>query len=257
MPDALAGRTVGAVDDRAGRLVLLGGLGHLDGGQDVVVTQPHDSLDRTKIPDPHDYPFCIPAMRGLDELELHRGDVPRRRERLGKSTLIEAIAVARLQRRGRHARTSASRRATRESRAARVPAARARAAAPAGRLLPARRELLQRRDRDRATPERLAGRRYGGRLAARAVARRVVPRAAAHRFAATASTSSTSPRRRCRRSGQLALLAIMHELVSDGSQFVIATQSQTSMSLRAIAQRRWSWSISSLARGRPARARRA
>ena len=52
-------------------------------------------LDRAKIPDPEAFPFTLPALRGLERLELHPEVTFLVGENgSGKSTLIEAIAVA-------------------------------------------------------------------------------------------------------------------------------------------------------------------
>lgn len=53
------------------------------------------SLDRPDVPDFSEYPYCIPAVKGLDELVLHPNVTFLIGENgAGKSTLLEAIAVA-------------------------------------------------------------------------------------------------------------------------------------------------------------------
>ena len=52
-------------------------------------------LDRERVPDFEEYPFCIPAVRALEELAFHEAVTFFVGENgTGKSTLLEAIAVA-------------------------------------------------------------------------------------------------------------------------------------------------------------------
>ena len=52
-------------------------------------------LERDKVPDFRAYPFCIPAVQGLDELPLHEKVTFLVGENgMGKSTFMEALAVA-------------------------------------------------------------------------------------------------------------------------------------------------------------------
>ena len=52
-------------------------------------------LDREWVPDFEEYPFCIPAVRALEELAFHEAVTFFVGENgTGKSTLLEAIAVA-------------------------------------------------------------------------------------------------------------------------------------------------------------------
>ena len=63
-------------------------------------------------------------------------------------------------------------------------------------------------------------------IPARAVPRRIVLlRCSSTACAATASISSTSPRPPCRQPGNSSFLSRLHDLVKDGSQFLIATHS--------------------------------
>ena len=145
------------------------------------------------------YPWSLPVVRGLERLKLDPGVTFLVGENgSGKSTLIEALAVCLgLNPEGG---TQNFAFATRESHSPLHEALRpVRRSAPAAhRLLPARRQPLHGRHRDRAA-------RRGGShpaaavlwraLAARALARRVVPRPGQQPLlAATGSTSSTSPR---------------------------------------------------------------
>ena len=145
----------------------------------------------------------------------------------GKSTLIEAIAVARgLQRRGRQPehRCLDARLALGAAQHLRL----VRGARRPRRLLPARGELLQRRDAHRALDER---RRppiidaYGGRRCTSSRTASRSSRSSTNRFGADGLYLLDEPEAALSLRGYLALMRRMHELVAGGSQFIVATHS--------------------------------
>ena len=169
-------------------------------------------LDRGAIDDPDAHPFTLPVVRALDRLELPTPVTLIVGENgSGKSTLMEALAASLgLNPEGGTQNFAFATRASHSALHAALRPVRG-ARRPRTVVLPARRELLQRRHGDRAARRpargrRLAAARRSPRLrrapAARAVPRRVVPGAPQPPLrAATGSTCSTSPRPRCRRRG--------------------------------------------------------
>ena len=179
-------------------------------------------LKREEAHDPAAYPFCLPAVQSLDGLALAKVTYFVGENGSGKSTILEAIAVAaRFNAEGGSSNFSFSTQATESPLHASIRLSRTVRRPKTGFFLRAETFYNVASEIDRLG----VGDSYGGRSLHEMSHGESFLTLMLHRFGGSGLYVLDEPEAALSPARQLAFLSRLHELVQDGSQFLIATHS--------------------------------